>query len=180
MSDEGIKDFLVAKRKAATRLGVSDRALLPSNVEIQKALVEHQRLFHAHEQPIHLRALREAALEAMRFFARFHPRLVGSVLNGTANPHSEVSLHLFADTPEEVVLFLMEHDIPFEATERRVRMAMAEWSYFPVYGFRAGDINMDLTVFPGRARRQPPLSPVDGKPMSRADMPAVKLLLRKE
>src|SRR5215470_13191592 len=46
MAEHGIRDFLVAKRKAAERLGVTDGgALLPKNSEIEEALAAHQRLF---------------------------------------------------------------------------------------------------------------------------------------
>ena len=44
MAEHGIRDFLVAKRKAAERLGVIDGvALLPKNSEIESALAEYQR-----------------------------------------------------------------------------------------------------------------------------------------
>ncbi len=95
MDEEGVKDFLTAKRKAATRMRISNKALLPNNVEIEQALVEHQRLFKADERVAQLRILRETAVEAMRFFDQFRPRLVGSVLSGTATRHSDVNLHLF-------------------------------------------------------------------------------------
>ena len=39
MDEEGVKDFLAAKRKAATRMRISNKALLPNNVEIEQALV---------------------------------------------------------------------------------------------------------------------------------------------
>lgn len=177
MADEGVKDFLLAKRKAAARLGVANKALLPGNVEIEQALLEYQRLFKSAEQPVQLRALREAAIEAMRFFARFRPCLVGSVLAGTAGPYSDINLHLFADTPEEVVLFLMERNIPFETAERRLRLGNGEYMYFPVFSFGAGEMNIELTVFPPEAKREAPRSPVDGRPMRRASLAAVQALL---
>jgi len=46
MAEHGIRDFLIAKRKAAERMGVTDvAAVLPRNVEIEDALAEYQRLF---------------------------------------------------------------------------------------------------------------------------------------
>ena len=45
MIEQGIRDFLFAKRKAAERFGVTDSAVLPKNTEIEAALREHQRLF---------------------------------------------------------------------------------------------------------------------------------------
>ena len=99
---EGIRDYLVAKRKAAERLGAPDTQNLPRNIEVEQELAAYQRLFQEQNQPSRLRELREAALNAMRFFERFEPRLTGSVLSGTAGAHSDVNLHLFADAPEDV------------------------------------------------------------------------------
>jgi hypothetical protein len=167
----------VAKRKAAIRLGVSNKALLPGNAEIEQALIEYQRLFNSNKQSAQLRELRQTAIEAMRFFAPFHPRLVGSVLTGTAGSHANINLHLFADTPEEVVWFLMDHAIPFATSERRLRLGNGEYAYFPVFSFGAGDTNMDLTVFTPRKGREAPRSPVDGRPMRRASLAEVQALL---
>ena len=42
MSDEGVRDFLFAKRKAAERLGLDPRRMhLPTNMEVEAALAEH-------------------------------------------------------------------------------------------------------------------------------------------
>jgi hypothetical protein len=177
MANEGVQDFLTAKRKAATRLGVSNRALLPGNAEIEQAVLEYQRLFKSAEQPVQLRRLRQVAVEAMQFLARFRPRLVGSVLAGTAGPHAAVNLHLFADTPEEVALFLLEHTIPFETSERRLRLGNGEYACFPVFSFGAGGVNIDLLVFGHEAEREAPRSPVDGRPMRRAGLIDVQALL---
>jgi hypothetical protein len=177
IAEEGVQDFRTAKRKAALRLAVSDRAALPDNVEIEQALFDRQRLFDADRQEIRLRGLRETALEAMRFLARFRPRLVGSVLSGAAGPHTGIHLHLFADTPEEITLFLMEHHIPFEATEHRLKMAGGDPVCLPAFRFAAGETRIDLTVFGPLAEREAPLSPVNGRPMRRAGPAEVRALL---
>ena len=77
MSEHGIRDFHLAKRKAAERLNAGDKTQLPNNAEIEEALREHQRLFQGDEHPRLIRHLREEAREAMKFFAAFEPRLVG-------------------------------------------------------------------------------------------------------
>lgn len=177
MAVEGIGDYLVAKRKAAVRLGAPETRNLPTNTEIQEALVDYQRLFQAEDQPEVLRRLREAAREAMRFLVPFRPRLVGSVLSGTATAHSDVNLHLFADTPEDVAVFLLERKIPFESSERRLRFGREDHEPFPVYRFVAGDVVVDLTVFGSRGLRQAPRSRIDGQPMQRADLEALERLL---
>jgi len=177
MAEEGISDYLVAKRKAAERLGAPDTRNLPTNREIQDALIDYQRLFQGEEQPVLVRRLREVAVEAMEFFARFRPRLVGSVLHGTATEHSDVNLHLFADSPEEVVLFLMDHQIPYEASERRFRFGLDSYETLPVYRFVAGDTVVDVAVFSTKGLREAPRSRIDGQPMDRAGVGAVRELL---
>ncbi|PWV58693.1 hypothetical protein [Plasticicumulans acidivorans] len=177
MAEEGVRDFLVAKRKAAQRLGVTARALMPSNQEIEAALSEYQRLFLAETHNDHVQHLRAAAFEAMRFFERFRPRLVGSVLNGTAGPDADIQLHVFADTVEDVQMFLMERHVPFETGARRLRSGAGEPVSFPTFAFGAGDVNVDVTVFPPTAEREAPRSPVDGKPMRRAGLREVRELL---
>lgn len=176
MADEGIQDFRSAKRKAASRLNVVNKALLPDNTEIEQALLDYQRLFGAGLGD-HLQALRETALEAMRFLACFRPRLVGPVLTGTASPHADITLHLFADAPEEVALFLLEHHIPFETSERRLRLGSGEQSCFPIFRFGAGDNRIDLTVFRLLAEREAPRNPLDNRPMRRASIIEVQALL---
>ena len=83
------------------------------------------------------------------FVERFSPRLVGPVLDGTADQHSEVNLHLFADPVEMVGHFLMEQHIPHELGERRLRMPSGDQARLPEYRFLAGDVAMALTVFSG-------------------------------
>ncbi|RFA31160.1 hypothetical protein CAI21_00445 [Alkalilimnicola ehrlichii] len=177
MAEEGVSDYAFAKRKAAERIGAPDTRNLPGNREIQDALADYQRLFQAEDQPARVRYLREQAVAAMEFFSPFRPRLVGSVLNGTASQHSDVNLHVFADTPEEVVLFLMEHNIPFETAERRLRFGREDYVMVPVFRFAAGDVMVDLTVFEPEGLREAPRSRVDGQPMQRANLPAVRELL---
>lgn len=177
MTQEGLRDFALAKRKAALHLDAVDTRHMPSNVEIEQALVEYQRLFHADEQRAALRKRREVAVQAMELFAAFQPRLVGGVLSGTADRHSDVGLHLFSDPPEALALFLMERHIPYEQVEKRLRVGRDQWQNVSAYRFVADDIGVELTVFPLDGMRQAPLSPVDGKPMRRASLEAVRRLL---
>jgi hypothetical protein len=177
MSEHGIRDFHHAKLKAAERLGILDAQVLPRNHEIEQALREHQRLFHADTQPQLLRARREAAAEAMRFLGRFEPRLVGAVLEGTADAHSAICLHVFSDDPEAVRLYLHERGVPVESQTRRLRLSRDEQAEYPVLLFAADALPFDLTVLPHNALRQAPLNRIDDKPMRRATLAMVEQLL---
>ena len=174
---EGIRDYLVAKRKAAARLGAPDTQNLPRNIEVEAELSAYQRLFLEQDQPRRLQQLRSAALDAMRFFSCFEPRLTGSVLSGMAGEHSDVNLHLFAESPEEVTLFLLEAKVPFEQSERRMRMTREDFETYPALRFLAGEVQIEAVIFPLNGLRQAPRSPLDGKPMARANLRRVEELL---
>ena len=176
MCESGIGDFQLAKRKALQRLRISEQRALPSNEEIEAAVSEYQRLFRAHSQPRRLAHLRQVAVRAMRFLARFQPRLVGEVLSGTADQHSDVCLHLFAETAEDVGLFLLDNGIPHEQGERTMKFASDDTQRLPTCRFMADDVPVELVIFAERVRHRVPLSPVDGRPMERAALQAVEAL----
>ena len=180
MAEQGIRDYHVAKLKAAERLGIRDDKTLPRNSEIEQALREYQRLYQFDTQPQLLRERRRIAVEAMKFFHAFEPRLVGAVLEGTADEHSAVTLHLFSDDPDAVPRYLQENHIPYEVQDRRLRIDRETWEEFPVYVFSADDIAMDLTVLPRDALRQAPFDRIAEKPMKRASLSAVEALLAEE
>jgi hypothetical protein len=179
MAEHGVRDFLVAKRKAAERFGVTDGgAVLPKNSEIEEALAAYQRLFGGASHLEALHAQRTAALAAMRYLREFEPRLVGAVLAGTATEHSDVQLHLFADRAESVTLKLIDQGIPHEVTERRVKLNAERSRAFPGVRFEMDAQPIEATVFPPEGIRQAPVSPVDGRPMRRASALEVEALLQ--
>lgn len=180
MAEQGIDDFLLAKRKAAERLGATDASVLPRNTEIEAALAQHHRLFDGELHTSTLADLRRTALRTMRMFTEFQPRLVGPVLSGTASAHSEINLHVFADTPETVAMKLLDQRIPHQAAERRLRYEPGRVVAYPAFRFVAGNQPVDVVVFPVDGIRQSPSSPVDGKPMRRADMTEIETLLTED
>jgi len=178
--DHGIRDYRLAKIKAAERLGMNTRGALPGNSEIERAVSEHLQLFSGDTHAALLRTLRQAALEAMTLLAEFSPRLVGPVLHGTADENSAINLHLFADTPEAVAFFLHEHGIACQPYERRLKQRRGRQvrpDSFAGYAFRYEGEVIEATVFPVDGIRQAPLSPIDGKPIRRLAVAGVRALL---
>ena len=180
MAEGGIRDYHQAKLKAAERLGIFDDASLPRNREIEEALREYQRLFHGDSQASDLRQRREAAMQALEFFASFAPRLVGPVLDGTADRNSPVALHLHADDAEAVARFLEDRRIPAESRMRRLRLDRERNEDAPVWLFAADGLSFDLTVLPLDQLRQAPLSSLDEKPMKRASLSQLRTLLAED
>ena len=177
MAEGGIRDYRQAKLKAAQRLGIVDEASLPRNREIEDALREYQRLFLGPDQAAELQRRRQAALRALAFFADFQPRLVGPVLDGTADAHSPVALHLHADDADAVPRWLDEHGVPATSRSRHVRLDRERQGDYPVWLFAAEELAFDVTVLPLDVVRQAPLSAVDGRPMARASLAQLRALL---
>jgi hypothetical protein len=173
MATEGQKSFLLAKQKAADRLRVSARQALPSNSEIQQALIEYQRLYGGQERESHLQYLRELALEAMRFFKPFSPRLVGAVLDGTADQFSRVCLHLYTDDPDAPLHHLMAHDVPFSQERRKIRWHRDTHLDIDVLVIEDDGEVIECSIMVGPDAKQAPPSPIDGQPMARASIQEV-------
>jgi len=182
MVDDSVSNMMVAKQKAMQRLGVQDKHLLPDNIEVESALTEYQQLFQSDQQTILLNEFRKTALNAMIMLKPFSPRLTGSVLRGTATENDLVSIHVFSDTPEEIHFHLADHQIPFEVDELQYcfgkNFAKNKMTNIPACRFFAGEIEVSLSIFPYNGLRQAPLSTIDEKPTKRADVEAVKLLLK--
>ncbi len=175
--NQGIRDYGVAKKKAADRLGLRNHGSLPGNQEIEQAVSDHLQLFAGESHSDWLHVLRSAALSAMEMLASFSPRLVGPVLTGTADPHSAVNLHVFADSPEAVALSLDNNGISYRPYERRLKSRRNQADTYAGFEFHYGEATIQSTVFPVDGIRQAPISPMDGKPMKRADEKAVRDLL---
>jgi hypothetical protein len=127
-----------------------------------------------------LQALRQAALAAMEILSPFNPRLVGPVLNGTASASTAINLHVFSDTPELVAYRLDEARLTYRPYERRLKSRRDRAESYAGYRFVHDDMSIEATVFPVNGMRQAPISPVDGKPMKRADRSAVERLLNEQ
>ena len=176
--NHGIRDFGLAKKKAAERLGLRDRGSLPGNAEIEQAVGEHLQLFAGDSHSDLLHTMRQAALSAMDMLASFTPRLVGPVLTGTADANSAVNLHVFADSAEAVADTLDQHGLSYKPYERRLKSRRDQTEIYAGFEFHHGEASVQATVFPVDGIRQAPISPVDGKPMRRADEKTVQDLLQ--
>lgn len=175
--DHGVRDYRLAKQKAAERLGVVGRGSLPRNNEIEAAVAEHLKIFGGDSHTDQLRLMRVAALSAMEVLASFTPRLVGPVLVGTADENSAVNLHVFADSAEAVAMELADIGINYRSYERRLKSRRGQIEMYAGFEFHHSHNEIQATVFPVDGIRQAPISPVDGKPMKRADSDTVQRLV---
>ena len=174
---DGVNDYLSAKRKAALQLGVQPDRGMPTNIEVEQALMEYQSLFQNGQQTQLLYDMRRKAINAMRLMDGYWPRLVGPVLTGTATRHTEITLHLISDEPEQIGFLLDENAIPYASCEKTIKTGKSEKKDYPAYQFIADRTRVLLVVFPERQKHICPLSTITGKPMRRATVIEVEKLL---
>lgn len=174
---EGTEDFALAKRKAARQLGAADTQNLPNNNEIEQALRAYQALYQHADQIDALRKLRSQAMRVMQDFIGFDPVLTGSVLRGTATAYSDIDLALFADSPKDVELLLLNRNLAYKASEKRFRFRDGVRAIPLLLLSYAGEADVQLAIFAPDDHRSMPLSPVDGRVMMGAHLSEVKSLL---
>jgi hypothetical protein len=157
------------------------RFLVPQDIrDVAPEVLRHRLLLTYDALAAGVRVRREAALRALEFFAAFEPRLVGPVLDGTADANAPVALQLYTDDADAVPRFLDEHDIPAEARSRRLRLDPQRTIDAPVWLFSAEELTFDLTVLPLDVLRQAPLSGIDEKPMKRASLAQLGAMLAED
>ncbi|WP_107876809.1 hypothetical protein [Pseudoduganella sp. UC29_71] len=116
-------DYGTAKRKAARQVLGEQRsanagaAVLPDNSQIEEEVRLYHALFNADTQPARLFRLRTIALQVMEALEQYNPFLTGAVLNGTAGPHDDIHLQLFADSAKEVEIFLLNKNVQIDISE---------------------------------------------------------------
>jgi hypothetical protein len=176
MAEDGIEDYALAKRKAARQAGMPDTRELPTNEEIEAALSTYREIYHQHEHRNRLRALRGAALRAMREFSQFRPYLTGSVLSGTAGRYAAINLQLFTDSAKTVELYLIDRQIPYRTTQTRLYCG-SEPLLAPVFTVNDDGTDIEVTVLTLRELRGPLRTSLEGKTIERAKPQAVEQLL---
>jgi hypothetical protein len=111
--EEGL-EYGAAKRRAVKQLGLSARAALPDNTQLEAAIEEYIAIFCADTQPGELHALRVLALEWMERLERFRPHIAGAVWHGTATRRSDIYLQLFCDDSKSAEIGLIDMQVRYE------------------------------------------------------------------
>jgi hypothetical protein len=166
-----------ACQKAAAKLGISHRQQMPTQEEVEVALREQQRMFRGAEQANVLQRLRQSALQAMQTLRQFNPVLVGSVFKGTADSNSHVQLHLYANTPEEVLFSLSDLHIPWQERQRSYNFSNGQRREIPIFQFSADDVMFELLVLPADSPHTRPLDPQDNHPIQGASLKQLTALV---
>ncbi len=183
MYEEEVAQYFVAKRMAAKRLfgraGAKQIRFrprdLPSNGEIQEALLALADATEGAARLDRLEDMRRIALRVMRRLASFDPRLIGSVATGHVRAGSDIDIQIFADDPDAPEAHLRSIGWAYVRDDVVIRRASGVHEYQHLR--LEWEHPIELTVYPRRELRTRPRSSTDGQPMTRLSIRAVEALL---
>jgi predicted nucleotidyltransferase len=170
---EGVEsEYLNAKQRAASMLGLPSQTRLPSNAKIRAGIgqitKEQLGVSEVHRR---INAMREIAAHLMLLIEDCDPYLIGSTLSGEIREGSDIDLHAYCDDYSMLTERLTDYG--YEAIEEEV--VENNKGVFVHLRWREGEFPVEVTIYPWSLRHVVPISSVTGKPMKRADL----LVLRK-
>ena len=115
--ENGIKDYLYAKKKAAKSLGINENANLPTNSQIDKAIDEFNKIFNPNIDIEFLQQFKTQALEVMSIFKSFKPHLMDQLSQGIIPKFPEIKINLFADNLKDVEYVLLNSELSYDFKE---------------------------------------------------------------
>ena len=115
--EDGIKDYLYAKKKAAKSLGINENANLPTNSQIDKAIDEFNKIFNPNIDIEFLQQFKTQALELMSIFKNFKPHLMNQLSQGIIPKFPEIKINLFADNLKDVEYVLLNSELSYDFKE---------------------------------------------------------------
>ena len=178
MFEEGVSQYLDAKKKAAKRILGRQIKNLPSNGEISDELYRLATFHQGDARNDTLFEMRLLAMEVMEQLSEFSPGLIGSVSTGRIRKGSDIDLHLFTDSLETVQNRIEELRWEYEIKQVWIQKNGQNTEYNHIYV----DLNypVELSVYPLNDIRIRSRSSTDGKPIERLKVARVRELIMSE
>jgi len=148
--EEGINDYQYAKKKAVRYLDLDASDILPSNDEIDKALINYRLIFTAEVDIDLVKILKTEALAIMAFFADFNPYFVTQIFEGLLPKYPIIQINLFSDNMKEIEYVLLNNNIPFATKDFNIsekRTKKQSVKKIPIILIESGSIPIELKIF---------------------------------
>ena len=145
ISQEGIRDYHFAKKKAAKYLGFSDKEILPSNYEIDKELILFKNLYQKVDHDL-VQNLKKEALKIMLLFERYKPFISNQFLEGIITKYPIIEINLFTDDIKEIEYILLNQNIHFEISDVNIpkKNTLKTLSIYKIDGY---EFPIELKIF---------------------------------
>lgn len=169
------REYLQAKERAISMLGLSGMTHLPSNRVIRDCMAQLTECeLGADEVKRRVREMRQIAVQIMQIIEDFDPYLIGSTLTGKIRSSSDIDLHAYSDEHSLLIDLLANfeyNDVEEEIVEnRKGKFVHLKWF--------ENDYPVEITVYPWSWRDVVQISSVTGKPMQRMGLESLQKLLK--
>lgn len=178
MYEEGVSQYLDAKKIASKRLYGKQLKNLPSNGEISDELYRISQFQRPTEHNEQLYFMRMRAIEVMKELLPFSPRLIGSVSTGRIREGSDIDIHVFCNVVEDICVYLDNLDWKYEMDEVVIQQGGKLVEYTHIYC--EFNYPVELSVYPFNEIRVRSRSSTDGKVIDRLSMGRVQQLINEE
>ncbi|NND96247.1 MAG: HD domain-containing protein [Pirellulaceae bacterium] len=178
MYSREVGEYYQAKQKAARRIykGWIKPADLPTNAEIRDQVQLLSRLYEEQDsQQGRLLEMRLRAAWWLQRLSQFHPRLIGSVLNGSIREGSDIDIHAFAANPHSICNVLDDLGAGYELERKRIRKDGEARVYTHVHV--RDDFPVEVTVYEPSLLGFRFRSSITGKPIERASLSQLERLI---
>ena len=143
--EEGVDDYQYAKKKAVKYLDANNLDTLPSNDEIDKALLEYGSIFQNEIDLDAICKIKEEALKIMKLFDRFNPFFLSQITEGLVPKYPIININIYTDSMKEIEYVLLNNNLNFEIKDfsisekktkkqslRKIPIISIENSFFPI------------------------------------------------
>jgi hypothetical protein len=139
--EEGVSDYLYAKKKAAKYLNYNSYQILPSNNEIDEAIRDYQATFPSNNVADFI-FYQDIAIKIMNELEHFNPLITGTLQEGRVINNQKILINLFTDNFKEIEYFLLSNNHQFKTKDPK-RLDNFLIKYILSYE----NIETELTVF---------------------------------
>ncbi|TQV81068.1 nucleotidyltransferase [Aliikangiella coralliicola] len=178
MYEEGVDQYLDAKRKAAKRILGKQTRDLPSNGEIAEELFQLSQFHQGDELEATLFEMRILAMDVMENLAEFSPRLIGSVSTGKVRQGSDIDLHVFTNSLENLQAHLEAAKWSYSLKKIWIQKSGRPAEFTHIY--LDFDYPVELSIYPENEIRVRGRSSTDGKPIERLSASKLRDLVMNE
>ena len=130
--EERLKDYLYAKKKAAKSLGLNEKASLPTNSQIDKAIDDFNKIFNPNIDIEFLQQFKTHALEIMDIFKNFKPHLMNQLSEGILPKFPEIKINLFADNLKDVEYVLLNSELSYDFKEVKMNNKVGKMRWIEI------------------------------------------------
>ena len=148
--EEGISDYLFAKKKAAKYLGLPEKETLPTNKQIDEAIINYQNIYRDKVDHELLKKIKQETLNIMNIFKNFNPHLSGRLMDGIIPKYPKIQINLFTDNIKEVEYILLNQNIAFNFNEAIISEKLSKKKSvrnIPIFKIEGQNFPIELNIY---------------------------------